>query len=630
MKPITARIIVAVLLLTVGASVSWWLCGWRFSSSRRSGDHPFDKDALVAQARMAFAEGRWDDVEQLARKVLDRHPSANEALLLAAEASLRKRQLDRAVEYLDRLELTSGDGRVEALARAGDLLWQAGHVRKTERLLRRVLVHDPGHIVALRRLAFLLAVEGRRWESAPLLFELLKRDQILVDELVLLGDLWPDYSLVSETMRYLKAVPHDPLPRLAMARDAAHRYQLDEARRWLEQILAVDPDLVEAHAWLGWTLVQADDAEALEQWEKRLPAPAAEHPLIWYVRGLAAQNFGQPRQAVRCFWEAVRRDPNFDQANYQLSVGLAALGQLEQAEPFRQRAERLFALNAALKDIYNHRQELDRLSDLDERLGPVIEMCESLGRIWEARQWCRLLLSLRPATRWAHEAQARYERQLQPSTPLTLESANPTSAVDLSHYPLPEGLRLASRSASDPVGLPRTASVHFVDRAAGAGLQFVAYNGDDASTPDMRLLENTGCGAGVIDFDADGWPDIYLAQACPWPVDPEQTRYEDRLFRNVSGTRFRDVTEQADLGDTRFSQGVAIGDYDNDGFSDIFLANIGGNRLYRNNGDGTFTEVTDLSLPPDERWTASCAIADVNGDSLPDLYEVNYLAGDAL
>src|SRR5258707_513067 len=111
-----------------------------------------------------------------------------------------------------------------------------------------------------------------------------------------------------------------------------------------------------------------------------------------------------------------------------------------------------------------------------------------------------------------------------------------------------------------------------------------------------------------------GWPDLYFTQGGDWPVQDGQRRHLDRLFRNALGESFVDVTDAAGIVESRFSQGVAAGDIDNDGFPDLFVANIGRNTLYRNNGDGTFSDITEAAAISGSAWTTSCAIADLNGD----------------
>ena len=164
---------------------------------------------------------------------------------------------------------------------------------------------------------------------------------------------------------------------------------------------------------------------------------------------------------------------------------------------------------------------------------------------------------------------------------------------------------------------------------ADAGITFHYFNSADPATPGARMFEFTGGGVGVLDYDADGRPDLYFPQGRKWTADAAQREHLDRLYRHV-GTRYADVTENANLVEPNFSQGVACGDYDNDGFTDIYVANIGANRLFRNNGDGTFSPVEDLPKSNSDRpaWTVSVAMADLNGDGLPELFDVNYVEGE--
>jgi hypothetical protein len=106
--------------------------------------------------------------------------------------------------------------------------------------------------------------------------------------------------------------------------------------------------------------------------------------------------------------------------------------------------------------------------------------------------------------------------------------------------------------------------------------------------------------------------------------------YQDRLFRGHDGECFIDASAASHLDNKLYSQGLAVGDFDADGFPDLYIANIGTNVLYRNNGDGTFQEVSARSGTQGNVWTSSCLMADLNADSLPDIYAVNYIGGDKL
>jgi len=140
-------------------------------------------------------------------------------------------------------------------------------------------------------------------------------------------------------------------------------------------------------------------------------------------------------------------------------------------------------------------------------------------------------------------------------------------------------------------------------------------------------------GVAVFDFDRDGNPDIFFANGANIDtLQKDSPKYWNHLFRNNGDGTFADVTEKAGLKGTEFDVGVAIGDYDNDGYDDIFVGGVYRNTLYHNNGDGTFTDVTEkagLALPDKQfgpLWSVGGAWVDVNDDGLLDLFVVNYLS----
>ena len=172
-----------------------------------------------------------------------------------------------------------------------------------------------------------------------------------------------------------------------------------------------------------------------------------------------------------------------------------------------------------------------------------------------------------------------------------------------------------------PSGRPFNA--HFVDVAAEAGLHApTIYGGEQVN---KFILESDGCGCAFIDYDNDGWMDLFLLSGTRLEVAPTGTT--NRLYKNNRDGTFTDVTEKAGLQSVGWANGVCIGDYNNDGFDDIFCTYFGQNKLYRNNGDGTFTEVTKAAglLNDQPRWGAGCAFLDYNRDGLLDLFVSNYV-----
>jgi len=139
-------------------------------------------------------------------------------------------------------------------------------------------------------------------------------------------------------------------------------------------------------------------------------------------------------------------------------------------------------------------------------------------------------------------------------------------------------------------GMAPDAKISFENTVVQSGISFVLDNG---ATPEKHQIETMIAGVAVFDYNNDGLLDIYFANGAAIPgLDKSNPRYYNRLYRNNGDGTFTDVTDAAGLRGAGYSMGIAVGDYDNDGFEDVFVAGVNRNQLFHNNGDGTFTDVT--------------------------------------
>jgi hypothetical protein len=166
--------------------------------------------------------------------------------------------------------------------------------------------------------------------------------------------------------------------------------------------------------------------------------------------------------------------------------------------------------------------------------------------------------------------------------------------------------------------------VTFTDIASAAGITFVH---DNAATSEKYLIETMGAGCAWIDYDQDGFLDLYLVNSTSTPLYTPTRPLRGALYRNNGDGTFVDVTERAGVGaGSLFGMGAAVGDYDNDGFPDLFVLGWGRCILYRNDGDGTFRDVTEKAKVANPgRWASSAAWLDYDGDSRLDLVIANYV-----
>jgi hypothetical protein len=166
--------------------------------------------------------------------------------------------------------------------------------------------------------------------------------------------------------------------------------------------------------------------------------------------------------------------------------------------------------------------------------------------------------------------------------------------------------------------------VQFTDITEKAGIAFTHM-----SSPEKKyIVESMSGGLALIDYDNDGYPDIYFVNSLTVDLVKSKGKTKSALYHNNGDGTFTDVTDKAGVGDIGWGMGAAVGDYNNDGFDDLYVTCLGPDHLLKNNGNGTFTDVTQKAGVGDPRWSAGAAFVDFDNDGNLDLFVSNYVAFD--
>lgn len=590
--------------------------------------------SVIRSAERALGRGDFQSALDFSRKALQLEPFSGRALVVAGSACIGLKNPFAAAEYLRRVPQSERQLFALSQSELGWLAFEAGRVSEAEERLRGALVLVPDDPSTTDRLIYLLALEGRTWEARHLIFKRLQNGAVNSNFLTMVSNRKLMLANSAEfSQKCLKSIPSDPLPYLPIAIHAWDENQSATARELLEKVLQKYPQSNDAHALMLELLNETGTPEAIKAQVNRIPSAAADRSDIWLSKGIWAEKQGQMKAAARCFWEALRREPNSPRANAHLSQALVVLDMAEQATPFADRANRLTKFQLQIT------MSADDLNLI--RIRTIAEQLEMLGRDWEAAAWCQLaLLESKGPLEWAISTQLRLHHTLMSSETLTTTTKNPALKLDLSHFPLPDHSVASIPSNPNLLTINNDCKVVFREEAIETGLQFTYHNGAVVGDQES-MAEMNGGGIAVLDYDCDHWPDLFFTQGGTLPPARINNSESDQLFRNLrrnsddsalhsSEKPFVNVTLAAGIRDFGYGQGVTVGDFDNDGFPDLYVGNIGTNQLYHNNGDGTFSDVTTHSGTEAGGWTSSCVIADMNQDNLPDLYVVTYLGGGDL
>lgn len=579
----------------------------------------------LGDARKAMLQGNWTAVIDAVQQISEDSAEYAPAVLLHVEALL---ELDRPHAAWQLLEQTDAgisqlasrplakqpSERLSLKARAA---FETGRLEAAFQCYGSLADDHTVETDAMRRLALIHRICGRRWESQKIYAALLRQGALNQNELVVLADLERPIDIGEMVAQWNSAAHDDPGRQLSQLAAQYTDGQTARLTSDLKDYVRAHPQDTGGQALLGQCLVQSVDFPI---WFQNLPEHVRQNPDVWLACGRRLTRQSQPELAARCYWQALKLAPSSRRAHYELGQLLTSLDD-PRAAHVTQRAQLLF-------DLAEHLDRLLTAPQDETALRQTAENLQQQGRLWEAAAWAVLAQQHNPNLRWPDQLRQTIISQLTPQAPLMLPAAQLVTEVDPPDWAdIRDALTGADRTDSS---VPQSdARPQFSSTAAGPAFGY--RNGGDATTGGARMFEITGGGIGVLDFDRDQWPDLFFPQGGDWPpgraTPPETFSERDAIYRNHRGQGFA-LCVEAGIPAGGFGQGCAVGDFNNDGFADLLVANIGGNQLLLNLGDGTYRDVTPSAGLHRQDWTTSCGMADLDRDGTPDLFHVNYVTDE--
>ncbi len=526
--------------------------------------------------------GRTDQALKAWSKVPEGSPFSGQASVGLARHELARHRLSPAETLMKRAQGGSGPHAIEAIKTLVTLYKIEGRYEEAERLVRTTADRYPDKIAMLQEWAKLRSIDPYKLA--------LVRDGL-------------------ETAS--RSSPDDDRVWLGWANLATRIGQFDQADMWLERCRKrrpEDPAVLRGKLMLALATRDTQGAAAALG---HLPPESVEPAEVLSYRAWFANQSGDVATERRSLGELLGLEPGNLPA-------LERFAELEQVAGKPEKAAQLRVRKAELDRAKARYETLLFQPGASQRVAELAHLADTLGRGHEAKILWSMAVKQRPGDPGPIEALSRISKGAPPKPP-----ADSTLPALLASRP-----GLNSRAEEMTSSRTGRAAPDFTDDADATGLRFTFDNGID---PLKQLPETMSGGVGLLDYDSDGWLDVYCVQGGSFLADPKKPTGGDRLFRNRGDGTFEDATAASGIGTMPkgYGHGVAVGDFNNDGYPDLFITRWNAYALYRNKGDGTFEDATaDAGLGGARDWPTSAAFADLDGDGDLDLYVAHYLEWD--
>lgn len=577
---------------------------------------------LLKAAIRQVDRGRTEAAIPLFDEVLRRDPSNSTALLYRGQISRDSGDSSAAARFWNRVPDSPPREGGTARFLEGTLFLEANRTRPAEAAFLKSIALHPDYLSPHERLLKLYVAQLRTADIRRELDAIRRFRLWTLEELYQLlnstGEAVNKVQSIPRIEEFVAADPNDLDSLIALGRfynwDNRHREAADVLRRALVE----HPDNPAIRAYLAEALLGQLDLEGARRVLQGAPLGQDALQCVWKSHGLYWFLVDDWPRAIACLERAVALDPDDQNSVYKLGQAHERAGDLPAARIQFRRAESLLRLQSVMFRVIEREHNNPEM--------PIAKVREAGRILTDLNRHQVAVAFFEQVLTWIPESdEARRDLEQARQRAQAAQGERPIAvgaAADLGGLPSVPPSPNDSSLASNSIGKFPASSIRLVDRHHEAGIDFQYFNGKSGL---KYLVETTGGGVGVLDFDADGWPDLYFPQGCRIPFQPADSTYTDRLYRNLGNDSFADVTHSTGLHDNQYSQGCAAGDYDNDGFTDLAVANFGTNAIYHNNGDGTFSDVTQASGIAGEHYSTSLGWGDLDRDGNLDLVVANYV-----
>lgn len=543
------------------------------------------------------------------KALLKIRPRDSDVLQILADIAYRRGRKQDCITWLEQLAEASKQP-VPGLLQVGARAFEFGLPLDAERLYRRALQRTPDALEPYSRLARLYLACRRGSDLRRLLVDAdvanvpLKRDPMMV-WLWVVGDRVDWYGRDSQQWLELvqKEQPEDGYAAAALIHLLLNSKQNIRARQVIERIPGAGKSTwVVTLARATLELEENRPAEALDAIQQ-LPEVAEQQAETWFLRGRIWLACGDVEGALLAFEHAMALDPWFIDAIYNHGRLLAGIGRKQESEAELKHALRIDEILRRCRQLMNSSQPA--ADDVK-----AVMMAAELGDT----AWLRLVRQL--SSHLGNQT-AGVDSGLR----LSLPAPRPVPAGLVARrvvYAVPHSSRNLEREADD------SSDIRFVDATNQVGVQFTY---DHGHAPQRWLMETLGGGVAVLDYDRDGWQDLFFAQGGKLPASSQSRQSDGQLWRNMQISTFANVTTVSQMTVAGYSHGCAVGDFNDDGFPDLLVCRYGGLTLMANQGDGTWLNATHRagsSIEGNRLWNTSAAFADMDDDGDLDLYIAGY------